>query len=312
VHPEDRAYVNQSWTDAIAGKGEYSVEFRVQWPDGSIHWLSSKGRLLRNNQGEPEHFVGVVMDITLQKEMEQSLRKAISLRDEFLSIASHELRTPITGMKLQTQMMKRGIERGDLNVFSQPRVNQLVQRIDHGLDRLARLIEDMLDISKIQLGKLSIHHQEFDLVTTIRDTIDRFRSQLLAAGILTSVVAGTECRIIGDRFRFEQVVTNFITNTVRYAPGGPLRVTVCHDENDAWVEFEDSGPGIAKENQERIFERFERLVSADEVSGMGLGLYIVKQIIEAHQGSIRVESELGKGAKFIIRIPLCPSLETES
>jgi PAS domain S-box-containing protein len=234
----------------------------------------------------------------------QKAQEAIRTRDSFLSIASHELRTPVTSMKLQTQIMKRSILKEDPTVFSPERVSKMVNQTDRSLDRLARLIDDMLDVSRIQAGKLSLIFEDFALDLLIHEVLERLEAQLAAAKIEVELEIQASPKGRWDRHRLDQVLTNLVTNAIRYAPGGPLKVRVMQRANRAVLEIEDRGPGIDKENHARIFQRFERLISANEISGMGLGLYIVKEIVLAHEGQIWVESEAGQGAKFIVELPL--------
>jgi signal transduction histidine kinase len=244
------------------------------------------------------HRLAVALD-TARAELQQAIR----LRDEFLSIASHELKTPITGMLLGTEMLKLGLYKSNEGFFSQEMIAKLVDQTSHGLEQLNRLVEDMLDISRIQAGKLRLRKERIDLCRLVRSTVERYQSQLQSAGIKTRIEASSSPEVFADPFKIEQVITNFITNAIRYAPNGPLNITISQGGGTAKVIFQDSGPGIPPENHAKVFQRFERLVSANEVSGMGLGLYIVKEIIEAHGGRVVLHSELGKGAAFVMILP---------
>ncbi|QSQ21504.1 PAS domain-containing protein [Pyxidicoccus parkwayensis] len=245
--------------------------------------------------------VAVAMD---NARLFQRAQDAISARDTFLSIASHELRTPITSMKLQAEYMRRRIAAGDPSAFEPERVTRLVEQTERSIGRLSRLVEDMLDISRIAMGRLNIQLEAVDLAELTRDVVERFRQQLTDAGHaldvrLTSGIVGR-----WDRYRLEQVLTNLLTNALKYAPGSPLTVTAQAAGGSAVLEVEDRGPGIASEFQQRIFERFERLVGANEVSGLGLGLHIARHIVEAHGGTLRVRSAPGEGACFIAELPV--------
>ncbi len=266
----------------------------------------------RDPEGKIDGVLVVLYDVTEQALAKQRIEQAVRVRDEFLSIASHELRTPVTGMKLQTQMMKRALNKGDQTVFAPARVTKLVDQMDHGLERINRLVSDMLDISRIQNGKLQLDREHADLATMVRETLDRFSGQLSAVRI-TAELSGLEAVPAEfDRFRMEQVFTNLVTNAIRYAPGAPLQIKLSTSGPMARIVFHDSGPGIAPENHAKIFERFERLVSADEISGLGIGLYIVREIIQAHGGSIRVDDTVKKGACFVIEFPMLVSAPSEA
>ncbi len=257
----------------------------------------------RDATGKIDGVLVVLYDVTAQYFAKRDIEKAVRVRDEFLSIASHELRTPVTGMKLQTQMMQRALAKGDESVFNPERVTKLVHQFDHGLDRINRLVGDMLDISRIQNGKLTLDRERTDLCLVIREILDRFSAQLTAAKVTIQFTAPPTLPFALDRFRFEQVFTNLITNAIRYAPGGPVRIELRPLAGHTEIIFQDSGPGIADADRERIFQRFERLVSADVISGLGIGLYIVREIVQSHGGAIHVEGEPGQGARFVIRLP---------
>ena len=251
------------------------------------------------------------------KEVKDKLESAVRIRDEFMSIASHELKTPLTALKLQSHIRNRNLLIGNTTAFTEARLKKMFETDRQQVERLERLIDDMLDISKINLGKLELEREEFDISQSVVETVEQFRDQLDAAGC--DVALNIQGNWVGnwDRFRIEQVLINLLTNAIRYGNGKPVQVSVERVADDIRIKVVDKGRGIAKENHKRIFERFERAVSVQEVSGMGLGLFIAAQILEAHDGAISVESELGQGATFTIRLPLnvpsvAPALQKES
>jgi PAS domain S-box-containing protein len=272
--------------------GEYSVQDVEFVPDRD------------SETGEIRGAVILAHDITEQKKIRQALEEAIRARDEFLSIASHELRTPLTSIQLQTQMMKRNIELGRPEAFEPARVTRLVAQTEKSVHRLTRLVDDMLDISRLSTGKLTFTPERFNLCELAHEVVDRLVVQASASGALLSCECHEAVEGAWDRFRIEQVLTNLITNAIRYGQGSPVEVTVHRSGPRALVKVRDQGPGVSAENQERIFQRFERATSANSISGLGLGLYISREIVERHGGSIRVESEPGQGATFIVELPL--------
>ena len=233
-----------------------------------------------------------------QAELEQAVR----IRDEFMSIASHELKTPLTSLKLQAQLRKRNLLKGSAYVFTQE-LTKMFEADEKQLERITRLIDDMLDISRISSGNLSLRPERFDLCELVQDIVERNSEQFVAAGCPVEMKIGQPVFGSWDRFRIEQVVANLLTNAMRYGAGKSISVEVSSSASQGRVTVSDHGQGIALANHERIFQRFERAVSGSEISGLGLGLYIVKQILEAHHASIRVESELGQGASFCVELP---------
>jgi signal transduction histidine kinase len=240
------------------------------------------------------------------------LEKAVQIRDEFMSIASHELKTPLTSLKLQTQMRQRSLRKGGLASFTMTTLTQMFDSDEKQLDRITHLIDDMLDITRISSGKLSLNIESFDLCGLVRDAVERSSEQFIAAACPVELEVCPSAIGNWDRFRIEQVVINLLTNAMRYGAGMPIRVQVTALKDSVQLMVRDQGRGIAKENHERIFQRFERAVSGNEISGLGLGLYIVRQILEAHHASIHVESTLGQGAAFVVSLPMFARYEEVS
>ena len=238
------------------------------------------------------------------------LEEAIRFRDEFLSIASHELKTTLTSMKIQTQMFNRNVHKDPSTVLAPTKVAQMVSIFDSGLNRLIRLVEDMLDISRIQTGKLSFELELVRLDLFLKEFLERMKPDLATAGIELSSELAPDVLSKIDRFRLEQVFTNLTTNAIRYAPGVPLKVGLKKEKNSTVIFFKDHGPGISGAEAEKVFLQFERLVPATNVSGLGLGLYICRQIVEGHGGKIKVEKDGSVGALFVIELPIIDSSET--
>lgn len=232
-----------------------------------------------------------------------SAQSAIRARDEFVSIASHELKTPITSLKMQLQMMIRGI---DVSKGQTPPAEKLFKALTNScnqVDRLTVLIEDLLDVTRIETGKLTYKFEEVNLSRLVKEVAERFAEEIKHTKCTLEENLEENVTIFCDRYRIEQVLVNLISNAIKYGSNGPVKIAVKHGKGNALVIVEDKGMGIAKEMQAKIFERFERAVSSTNISGLGLGLYITKQIVDAHQGSIEVESELGKGSIFKVCLP---------
>ncbi len=230
--------------------------------------------------------------------------RALGLRDDFIAVASHELRTPLTSLKLQIDRFKRKYsDSAKLAECSTEDLSRLVRTVERQSDRLWRQIEEILDVARIDAGILVLRRKQIELGPLVREVIDALSEQLKASGCHIRASVG-EVRGIWDPDRLEQVVVNLMLNAIKYGGGNAIDVAVSAENGRAHIVIEDHGMGIAPENQKRIFERFERAVPAIHISGFGLGLYIVRTIVEAHGGSIAVKSELGSGAKFTVELPI--------
>ena len=230
--------------------------------------------------------------------------KAVRLRDDFLSLASHELKTPLTSIKLHVQLRQHFLKKGDLSVYSPTKVNALINTTASQVDRLTRLIDDMLDVSRIQSGKLTLNQEWCDLGEVVQQVHDALSSQFEAAGIPITINIRAKCEGFWDRFRIEQVITNLFTNALKYGNRKPVTVLVHRVGSNAILSVHDQGLGIAPKDQDRIFQRFERASNDNNISGLGLGLFITRQILELHRGRIWLESELGRGTSFFIELPM--------
>jgi signal transduction histidine kinase len=235
-------------------------------------------------------------------------QKAVRLRDEFLSIASHELRTPLTPLQLQLQTVKTLALTKRLESYPKEKLDQLFSIADRQMERFQKLIEELLDASRISSGRLTLDKQTVDLAEVVTGVVKQFEDTLKKVNCLIEVETAPA---IGewDKLRIEQMFINLLSNAMKYGAGRPIKVTVETKEDIAWLKVRDHGPGIRKVDQARIFDRFERAASARSFPGLGLGLYISKQVIEAHGGLISVESELDEGSTFIVALPL--KTETE-
>ncbi|BAQ74516.1 MULTISPECIES: hybrid sensor histidine kinase/response regulator [Pseudomonas] len=235
-----------------------------------------------------------------QNELEQAVR----MRDDFMSIVAHEVRTPLNGLILETQLRKMHLARENAAAFSLDKMHAMVDRDERQIKSLIRLIEDMLDISRIRTGKLSIRPSRFDLAQLVRGLVENFAPQVEAAQSSLTLQAEQPLEGQWDEFRIEQVISNLLTNALRYGAKSPIEVRVYAEDGEARVEVRDHGIGISEDNQKRIFQQFERVSASHVAAGLGLGLFISEQIVTAHGGTITVESRLGQGARFRVSLPL--------
>jgi signal transduction histidine kinase len=260
--------------------------------------FSSQERVLAE---ELARRVGSAVDNAL---LYKEAQKAIEIREEFLSIASHELKTPITSLSLQLEMTRKGINLEE-NVIPAP--EKMAKMLDNSrlqVTRLIHLVEDLLDATRIQTGKFSFNFEEINFSDLVTEMNSRFTEQF--SRLESTVKMDIEPNVIGffDHARLEQVIDNLLSNALKYAPASLVRISLKKTEEQVQLVIADHGPGIPLENQARVFERFERATSHRNVSGLGLGLFIVKEIIEGHGGTIRLESEPNQGTRFLIDLPL--------
>lgn len=299
LHPEDKESVIELIQTATQSCESFSSTFRIILGDQSFRWISATGKVESGPDGKAIRIIGTIIDISEKKKSEDRLHEALFYRDEFLSIASHELKTPLTSLKLQSQMFKRHVERKEKEVFSPERIIRFMSEADTQVSRLTRLVDDMLDISRIRTGRLSISPEKVEISHIVKEVVDRMRPHFSSLEIGDFEHGEVFC----DRLRIEQVIINILNNALRYGKGSPVKVDLRHLGDQMTISVTDQGMGIPETFKDKIFSRFQRAVPASEVSGLGLGLYISQQIIEAHQGKISVVSELGRGSCFTVQIP---------
>ncbi|HVH42165.1 MAG TPA: PAS domain-containing sensor histidine kinase, partial [Labilithrix sp.] len=224
-------------------------------------------------------------------------QRAVRLRDEFLSVAAHELRTPLASLTLQLQSIKAAIA-GTSHPEGGGRFEGRIDKTLRQSNRLTRLVDGLLDVSQIAIGQVELHREEIDLRTVVNDVCTRFAEDAERAGSELSVSSSGPCIGSWDADRLDQVVCNLLSNALKYGQGKPVTVQCDADERQASVTVTDRGIGIAPENLRRIFGRFERGVSERNYGGLGLGLWIAQEIAQAHGGRVDVESSAGEGAVF--------------
>lgn len=231
-----------------------------------------------------------------------ALREALRARDEFLTMASHELKTPITSLILNTDLKKLMLKRNE-QIAPEKEIETLdVQR--RQLERINHIIDDMMDLSRIRLGKLEMKKTPVDFAKVVEDSMTKLSPLLIQTLGEVNYETVRDATVIADPFRLEQVVTNLLSNAAKYGEHRPITVTLKKSETQAIFSVQDQGRGISPEDQKRIFNRFERVISGSEIAGLGLGLTIVKEIVDSHQGHISVVSSPGKGSRFTVELPL--------
>jgi signal transduction histidine kinase len=225
-------------------------------------------------------------------------QEAVRLRDEFLSVASHELNTPLAGLTLSVQALRQT----EASVAADHR-DQLTDLIDRQAQRLTRLVDDLLDVTRLQSKQFTLRLEDLDLTALVAEVASRAQPQLERAHCELSLVLSGPVQVRGDRGRLEQVLSNLLSNAMKFGAGRPVKVQVEGQGALARLSVSDRGIGIDLASHPHLFERFERGVSAHHYGGLGLGLYISRQIIDAHQGTIRVDSRPGQGTTFTVELP---------
>ncbi|MBV9708144.1 MAG: PAS domain-containing protein, partial [Chloroflexi bacterium] len=271
------------WEDTFPLRGE----------DGQYRWFLSRAIPIRDEKGKVTRWFGTNTDITEQKQLEQQ-------KEDFVGIASHELKTPVTSLKAYAQLLERRFrDVGD------ERASTMLKKMDTQLNKLTALITDLLDVTRIESGKLLLHVTSFDFDELVREIVEE--TQLTTTK--HSIIQQLDSAVIlsADRDRIGQVLTNLLTNAIKYSPQADSVVvkTLCRDEA-LIVSVQDFGIGIAKQKQQHIFERFFRVEGETQFTypGLGIGLYISAEFVRRHHGSIWVESEEGTGATFSFSLPI--------
>jgi len=230
------------------------------------------------------------------------LKHALQMRDEFMSMVVHELRTPLSVLAMEVRVRQHQVAAGNTTFFSPENLSRMFERDQRQVRSLTRLIDDMLDVSQIQHGKLSIRRDRCDLAAMLRRVVAEVQGQRSDVPI-TLKADGVDVVGDWDEFRLEQVVVNLLTNALRYGAGKPIRVELSQLPGAASIRVSDQGVGIAPDDKARVFEQFVRVGDRMRAPGLGLGLYITKQLVEAHGGTISVDSTLGEGSTFTVALP---------
>jgi PAS domain S-box-containing protein len=286
------------------GVGKFEEEGWRLRRDGTRFWASIVITPIFSAEAEHIGFVKVTRDLTERREAEAErirlaqAQEAIRLRDEFLSIASHELRTPLMAVQLQIESLER------LYAGTDDRLASKLGRADRGIRRLSDLVDALLDVTRISSGNLSLHPVQTDLAVVIDEVIDRMHEAVEQSGC--KLATRIERGIIGnwDSLRMGQVVTNLLSNALKYATGSDVEVVLRRDGDLAKLHVCDTGPGISDEDLGRVFGRFERAADSRHHGGLGLGLYVAREIVEAHGGTIRAANRERSGALFSVELPV--------
>jgi PAS domain S-box-containing protein len=300
LHPEDAERVKLAIHDALAGKSRYDIEFRIITPTGETKWVHTSADITRDKDGKPIRMLGATQDITARKNFEKQ-------KDDFMGIVSHELRTPVTSLKAFAQVLHKRFHKQGLNEAA-----VLLAKMDNQVDKLSTLIQDLLDVTRLEGGRLKFQEDYFsfdDLVDEVIEELQRTTEhRIIKEG-------ATKQEVFGDRERIGQVLTNFLTNAIKYSPDADkIIVSVMNGKKEIKASVQDFGVGIPEEQLPYVFDRFYRVNSAKHatVPGIGLGLYIASEIIKRQNGTIWAESIEGKGSTFGFTLPLATKTKKQA
>jgi signal transduction histidine kinase len=294
LHAEDWQRVFDEWSSATQSGREFGCEYRFQTPEGKVTWLYGTAVALRSEEGEITGYLGTVTDITERKQADQ-------MKSDFVSFVTHQLRTPLAGIKWLLELATDSAE--DLK-----EVLSYIQDARQSADRLVQLVNDLLDVSRLERGKLTVTPQEVQLGEVTESVLVELSPLLQEKGHQLSFVrASAVPPVVVDPQLIRQVILNLASNAVKYTPpGGDIAITVRRAGASVCWAIRDSGIGIPKDAQRRLFEKFYRAenVFVVETEGTGLGLYIVRLIVEQFGGRVWCHSDEGKGATFFFSLPL--------
>lgn len=289
--------VEAQWRASIVSGIPFEMEFPLRAADGTFRWFLTRVRPLRGPDGEVLRWIGTNTDIHEQRLIRGELKRAVEQRDLFLSIAAHELRTPIMTMGIQLELAERALD-------DAPPARKRVSTALTQLGRLHTLVEELLDVTRIGTEGLALDKGPVDLVEVAQTVLARSEARAKRAGSELRLRGDARVVVQADGSRLDRVLTNLVNNAIKYGNGTPVTVEVTLAADRAEIAVTDHGIGIAPADQARIFDKFERAVSSDNFGGFGLGLYIVREIVLAHGGTVGVTCEPGAGTTFRVRLPL--------
>jgi PAS domain S-box-containing protein len=308
IHPDDREQVLDTMRQALRDRDAYEIEHRVTWPDGSVHWVAVRGRGAYGADGQLLYIDGVTLDLTERKQLEESLRsqtealrEADRRKDDFLATLSHELRNPLAPLRNAVQIL--ALRGDDPQVVAQ--TNELLGR---QVQQLVRLVDDLLEVSRIRRGKIKLQKAPVDLAEIVATAVETSRPLIDAhRHTLTVSLPDRPVRVEADAARIAQVLSNLLNNAAKYTEdGGRIELSAERVGNEAVLLVRDNGVGIPPEILPHVFDMFMQVESSTDRSqgGLGIGLTLVRRLVEMHGGRVEVRSEgPGKGSEFLARLP---------
>jgi PAS domain S-box-containing protein len=310
VLEEDRPHVEESFRQALAENHDWEFECRIRRADGEVRWIWAKGHLVRGTAGHPRRMLGLVTDITSRKQAEAALLESDRHKDEFIAMLAHELRNPLAAIRTAIGVLAGASD-------TSPLVDEMAAIIARQSFQLARLIDDLLDVSRMSRGTMSLKKAEIDVRTILQQSVADQAAACQNKGLsLTAVVPEDPVLVEADPVRMAQVVNNLVQNACQFTPrGGSIRAAVEREDDDFVLRVSDSGVGMSGDQLERVFEMFVQLDEPDihRVEGLGIGLSIAKHIVELHGGQIVAKSTgPGQGSEFVVSVPLSASRNSKA
>jgi len=314
IHPDDYGRVMKAIDAAICSRGEYSIEYRIVRHDGEVRWLQDRGRIVLDDSHRARFATGAVMDVTARRLLEdheralsqeraqliRDLEQASRVKDEFLAMLSHELRTPLNAVLGWTRMLRSGTVPPD-------RTGSILDTIERNAAAQMQIIEELLDLSSMTAGNLRLNIATVDLRELIGGAVETVRPAAHAKSITLHVSLDHDVtELAGDGARLRQVLWNLLANAVKFTPaGGRVDISEKQGAADLEISVNDSGPGIDPEFLPHVFEPFRRgeSLATRTVGGLGLGLAIVRHLVEAHGGTVTADNADGTGSIFVVRLP---------
>jgi len=309
LHPDDGERIHAAIRAALEAGPAYENEFRILRPDGRIHWIAVKGRVLRDADGKAVRMIGVATDVTQRRELEEELRRRVQQladadrrKDEFLAMLSHELRNPLAPLSTALHLLPVATEKRD----------ELLAMADRQVRQLVRLVDDLLDVSRITGGKIALRKERVALADVVARAIETTRPLVQSRGHdLTVSLSAAPVGLEADPARLAQVVANLLSNAAKYTPpGGRIWLTAEAAGDEVVIRVRDTGAGLAPEFVPNVFDLFvQGDISLDRTrGGLGIGLTIVRRLVELHGGRVEAQSPgIGKGSEFIVRLPRVPT-----